>query len=134
MLTGLFQENDSGELELDIDMLSNDCLVKLWQLCKKAMPSFGLSKAAQATAAASAAESSPAGNSVTKQASSKSSKPKKNKPMSAREQEERIAELKGIREMWKKGQNGPDPQAALQDIEDRRAGGDSSEDSDSEEE
>ena len=80
------QENDSGELELDIDMLSNDCLVKLWQLCKKVLPNFGKDKSAVASSPAVGAPKPP-----------KSSKPKKNKPMSAREQEQRIAELKNLR-------------------------------------
>jgi len=110
------QENDSGELELDIDMLSNDCLVKLWQLCKKVLPNFGKDK--------SAATSSPAAPKPPK-----SSKPKKNKPMSAREQEQRIAELKTIRDTWKAGQEPPAPT-----LPEPHPADESSEDSDSEEE
>jgi bromodomain-containing factor 1 len=121
------QENDSGELELDIDQLSNDCLLKLWDLCKKALPGFGKGLPAPA--------SSPAVNSgsAAKQASSKSGKPKKNKPMSAREQEDRIARLSRLRDLYTEGKGGQEPTMPLP-TQEAQVSGDSSEDSDSEEE
>lgn len=127
MLTRYPQENDSGELELDIEQLSNECLVKLWDLCKKAIPGFGTDR--------SAPDASPVINSgpAAKQAPAKPSKPKKNKPMTAREQEERIAELNRLRELYKDGGSraGQEPPSALPGPESQD---DSSEDSDSEEE
>ncbi|KAE9581340.1 hypothetical protein CGMCC3_g2655 [Colletotrichum fructicola] len=89
-------ENSSGELELEIDQLTNEALHKLWDLCKKALPSFG---SGLAPAAASAREVSPV-NSAPAKGASKSSKPKKNKPMNAQEQEARIAELERLRNMY----------------------------------
>ncbi|KAH9227341.1 hypothetical protein K456DRAFT_927426 [Colletotrichum gloeosporioides 23] len=89
-------ENSSGELELEIDQLTNEALHKLWDLCKKALPTFG---SGLAPAAASAREASPV-NSAPAKGASKSSKPKKNKPMNAQEQEARIAELERLRNMY----------------------------------
>ncbi|KAF9878146.1 transcription regulator bdf1 [Colletotrichum karsti] len=91
-------ENSSGELELEIDQLTNEALHKLWDLCKKALPTF-----AQGIAPApSAREPSPVHSAPAKGAA-KSSKPKKNKPMNAIEQEARIAELERLRHMYGKG-------------------------------
>ncbi|OLN82005.1 Bromodomain-containing factor 1 [Colletotrichum chlorophyti] len=87
-------ENSSGELELEIDQLTNEALHKLWDLCKKALPNF-----AQGLSTAAAREPSPANNAPAK-ASAKTSKPKKNKPMNAQEQEARIAELERLRNMY----------------------------------
>ncbi|KAI5457416.1 hypothetical protein BGZ63DRAFT_365150 [Mariannaea sp. PMI_226] len=116
-------ENNDGELELDIDQLSNEALLKLWDLCKRVLPSF----AKDLPGAAASPE-------VTRSAPPKQSKnmakPKKNKPMSAREQEERIAQLKGLRDMYKSGGDANDGgvmQAPTPTAE-------SSDDSDSEEE
>nr|XP_036587977.1 transcription regulator bdf1 [Colletotrichum truncatum]KAF6799118.1 transcription regulator bdf1 [Colletotrichum truncatum] len=92
-------ENSSGELELEIDQLTNEALHKLWDLCKKALPTFGQGLAAVAR------EPSPVNNASQKNAS-KSSKPKKNKPMNAQEQEARIAELERLRNMYGKGSDG----------------------------
>lgn len=89
-------ENSSGELELEIDQLTNEALHKLWDLCKKALPTFA---SGLAPAAASAREVSPV-NSAPAKGASKSSKPKKNKPMNAQEQEARIAELERLRNMY----------------------------------
>ena len=100
------QENNEGELELDIDQLSNDALLKLWELCKKVLPSFGKSSAA-------ASKSSPEvnrGASAAKQANNKSassSKSKKNKPMNAQEQEARIAQLHNLSKMYTGQDAGP---------------------------
>lgn len=91
-------ESEDGELELDIDQLSHEALLKLWELCKKVLPGFG--KDASAAAASSPEVSR---GSSSKQAKT-AAKPKKNKPMSAQEQEARIAQLRQIRDMYKPGQ------------------------------
>ncbi|TQN66580.1 Bromodomain-containing factor 1 [Colletotrichum shisoi] len=87
-------ENSSGELELEIDQLTNEALHKLWDLCKKALPTF-----ANGLAPAPAREASPVNTPPSKSAG-KSTKPKKNKPMNAQEQEARIAELERLRNMY----------------------------------
>ncbi|GKT44299.1 bromodomain-containing factor 1 [Colletotrichum spaethianum] len=87
-------ENSSGELELEIDQLTNEALHKLWDLCKKALPTF-----ANGLPTAPAREPSPVNNAPSK-SSGKSAKPKKNKPMNAQEQEARIAELERLRNMY----------------------------------
>lgn len=89
-------ENDSGELELDIDSLSDDALIRLYDLVVKAFPEARVDKKdaayahpssdSPATAAAAAAKSKPAGT-----------KSKKNKPMSKSEQERRIQQLNELR-------------------------------------
>ncbi|OHF03124.1 hypothetical protein CORC01_01508 [Colletotrichum orchidophilum] len=89
-------ENSSGELELEIDQLTNEALHKLWDLCRKALPSFGQGFAA----AAPAREASPVNSAPVKSSANKTSKSKKNKPMNAQEQEARIAELERLRNMY----------------------------------
>ncbi|KND92678.1 Bromodomain-containing factor 1 [Tolypocladium ophioglossoides CBS 100239] len=119
-------ENPDGELELDIDQLSNDALIKLWDLCKKALPGFGKDSAA-------APNSSPEVNrgATAKQAPKTAAKPKKNKPMSAQEQEARIAQLTALRNLYKPGQEPAEAQKVTQALTPMA---DSSDDSDSEEE
>ncbi|KAL3962327.1 hypothetical protein ACCO45_003850 [Purpureocillium lilacinum] len=120
-------ENKDGELELDIDQLSNAALFKLWDLCKKALPGFGKDSAA-------APNSSPEVNrAAAKQAPKTAAKPKKNKPMSAKEQEARIAELNALRQLYKSGQEPADAPKMTQAPVALDAA-DSSDDSDSEEE
>ncbi|KAF5662473.1 bromodomain-containing protein [Fusarium heterosporum] len=102
-------ENTDGELELDIDQLSNEALLKLWELCKKVLPGFG--KDANVVSSPEASRAAPPKHSKT---SSTSAKPKKNKPMSAREQEERIAQLRGLRDLYRPGQEPGDAQPVLQ--------------------
>ncbi|KAG6008467.1 hypothetical protein E4U21_004489 [Claviceps maximensis] len=116
-------ENNDGELELDIDQLSHDALSKLWDLCRKALPGF-----ARDTEPISAPEASrPLAKPSSK--ASTAAKPKKNKPMSASEQEQRIAELQALSQMYKNPQeSGPGVTQAP------TPGAESSDDSDSEEE
>ncbi|KAH7319639.1 hypothetical protein B0I35DRAFT_450765 [Stachybotrys elegans] len=90
-------ENTDGELELDIDQISVDALLALWQLLKKVVPGFGKDTAAnppspeisRATPSKSAPKSAP--------------KSKKNKPMSAKEQEARISQLRALEQLYTKG-------------------------------
>ncbi|KAH7367382.1 bromodomain-containing factor 1 [Plectosphaerella cucumerina] len=93
-------ENDSGELELEIDQLTNDALHKLWDLLKRVLPGFAAS--IPAPAAPPPARSQSPVNSGGK--ASKSGKPKKNKPMNAKEQEARIAELERLKQSYVSGQ------------------------------
>ncbi|KAH6685008.1 bromodomain-containing factor 1 [Plectosphaerella plurivora] len=93
-------ENDSGELELEIDQLTNDALHKLWDLLKRVLPGFAASIPAPA-APPPARSQSPVNNGGK---ASKSGKPKKNKPMNAKEQEARIAELERLKQSYVSGQ------------------------------
>ncbi|PHH69960.1 hypothetical protein CDD83_5552 [Cordyceps sp. RAO-2017] len=117
-------ENNDGELELDIDQLSNEALFKLWDLCKKALPGFGKDSAA-------APNTSPDVNrgASAKQAPKTAAKPKKNKPMSAQEQEARIVQLRDLRDLY----SGQEPAEAPKVTQAPTPTADSSDDSDSEE-
>ncbi|KAL5614427.1 uncharacterized protein BROUX77_000264 [Berkeleyomyces rouxiae] len=110
-------ENTNGELELDIDQLSNDALLKLWDLCKKNLSSFAAQVAAESHASSSTRDSLPAASSTGGSAASaaaaaarSSAKGKKNKPMSAREQEMRIAHLTQVREQFRTTAPGASPE------------------------
>lgn len=119
------QENTAGELELDIDQLSTEALLKLWELCKKVLPGFAKDAAASAPSPEAPRSAPPP-----KQSKSAAGKPKKNKPMSAREQEERIAQLRGLRDMYKSGPEGSEASV----LQAPTPNAESSDDSDSEEE
>ncbi|KXX83269.1 Bromodomain-containing factor 1 [Madurella mycetomatis] len=81
-------ENDSGELELDIELLSEEVLVKLYDIVIKAFPNL---RAEKERALAPPSADPPA-------AKPKSTgKSKKNKPMSKLEQERRIQQLNELR-------------------------------------
>lgn len=124
--TNTKQENNQGELELDIDQLSNEALLKLWELCKKVLPGFGKDSAPAPVSSPEITRAVPA------KAAKNATKPKKNKPMSAREQEERIAQLRGLRDLYRPGSDGADGQNVIQAP--TPTAEDSSDDSDSEEE
>ncbi|KAK3343485.1 hypothetical protein B0T25DRAFT_300518 [Lasiosphaeria hispida] len=83
-------ENDSGELELDIEQLSDEALDRLYVLVTKAFP--GLKAEKEKAFAAPPPPEPPASKS--KSAASRS---KKNKPMSKSEQERRIQQLNELR-------------------------------------
>ncbi|KAG6033235.1 hypothetical protein E4U41_006963 [Claviceps citrina] len=118
-------ENNDGELELDIDQLSHEALSKLWDLCRKVLPGF-----ARETEPVSAPESSRPPAKQSSKAST-ATKPKKNKPMSASEQEQRIAELQALSQMYKNPQEAGEGPGVTQAP---TPGAESSDDSDSEEE
>lgn len=119
-------ENNDGELELDIDQLSNDALLKLWELCKKVLPGFAKDSAGPTAAAEPSRTPKP---------KTTAGKPKKNKPMSAQEQEARIAQLTALRQMYKDGAEPSDVgAAAMSGAAQSPPLADSSDDSDSEEE
>lgn len=133
--TNLFfasQENNAGVLELDIDQLSTTAIQKLWDLCSKAVTGFGR----DATADTGRGSSPQADATATSRAPKTK---KKNKPMNAREQEERISKLKGIRDQFRAGGGGQaaSPKAANDSITaltPTAMDDDSSDSSDSEEE
>jgi bromodomain-containing factor 1 len=85
-------ENDAGELELDIEILSEEVLVKLYEIALKANPNALAEKQRQHGLPA-APSSDPPAPSRPKQPS----KSKKNKPMSKSEQERRIQQLNELR-------------------------------------
>ncbi|KAJ3472759.1 hypothetical protein NLG97_g10735 [Lecanicillium saksenae] len=120
-------ENTDGELELDIDQLSNDALLRLWELCKKVLPGFAKDSTGPAAAPEPVRTSKP---------KTTAGRPKKNKPMSAQEQEARIAQLTALRQMYKDGGGeGSDPAApGMSGSAQSPPLADSSDDSDSEEE
>ncbi|OAA44243.1 transcription regulator BDF1 [Metarhizium rileyi] len=120
-------ENNAGELELDIDQLSNEALLKLWELCKKALPNFARDSAPVAPPEVNRPSAKQGAAAANKSAGGKS---KKNKPMSAQEQEARIAQLKELRGLYKDGQEPGDETRMTQ----LTPGAESSDDSDSEEE
>lgn len=119
------QESDDGELELDIDQLSHEALLKLWEMCKRVLPGFGKD-------AAAAAPSSPEIPKAGKK-SQAAPKNKKNKPMSAQEQEARIAQLTELRAQYKKG-DGPGEDAHVSQADVSMQQDDESSDDSSEEE
>lgn len=129
-----FQESEDGELELDIDQLSHEALLKLWDLCKKVLPGFGKDPNA-AAAGSHSPEMSRGGGGGGGGGGSKqpktAAKPKKNKPMSAQEQEARIAQLREIRDLYKPGQEPADEAQGAQEAS--LAMDDSSDDSSEEE-
>lgn len=108
-------EDDNGELELEIEALSPEALLKLWELCKKALPGFAAKQAHKPAAPAAPAP-----------------KPKKNKPMTAQEQEARIAQLRELRGLYKPGQE-PDEDTAPTQGQHQSPAHDSSDDSSEEE-
>jgi len=84
-------ENDAGELELDIDIISEDALQKLYDIALKANPNALVEKQRQMGVLAAPAPEPPAAK------SRQLSKSKKNKPMSKSEQERRIQQLNELR-------------------------------------
>ena len=82
-------ENDSGELELDIEQLSDEALVRLYDLVTKAFPNLKADKEKSFAAPPPVDPPAPKPKGVTKT--------KKNKPMSRMEQERRLQQLTELR-------------------------------------
>ncbi|KAL2265831.1 hypothetical protein VTJ83DRAFT_6931 [Remersonia thermophila] len=83
-------ENDAGELELDIETVSEEALAKLYEIALKHNPNARIEKERQLGLQSAAAQ--PARDSRPNP-----TKTKKNKPMSRTEQERRIAQLNELR-------------------------------------
>ncbi|KEY72709.1 hypothetical protein S7711_02497 [Stachybotrys chartarum IBT 7711] len=121
------EENNDGELELDIDQLSPEALLKLWELLRKVLPGFGRD--------AAASRPSPEVKREPKQSSKAAPKSnKKNKPMTAQEQEARISQLKGLQKLYQGGDREDDEAQSAYVAQAPTPTAESSEDSDSEEE
>jgi bromodomain-containing factor 1 len=104
-------ENDSGELELDIEILSEDALVKLYDIVAKAFPKLRAEKEKALAALNPPSSDPPAAKSST------TSKSKKNKPMSKLEQERRIQQLNELRAQAGPGRQGSGSQEPMESIE-----------------
>ncbi|KAI1179525.1 hypothetical protein F4777DRAFT_600367 [Nemania sp. FL0916] len=119
-------ENDEGEMELDIDSLSQEALTRLYDLINKAHPSIR-QKVAQKPEHSSAVVS----ESEPKARPGALPKAKKNKPMNKIEQERKIEQLRELKAQLQRAGSGsqePIPEAEAP------AAAESSEESDSEEE
>ncbi|KAI2631639.1 hypothetical protein GGS21DRAFT_153616 [Xylaria nigripes] len=120
-------ENDDGEMELDIDSLTLDALTKLYDLINKAHPHIrqGLAKKPEYSNAVSSEpepKAKPGGL----------PKAKKNKPMNKHEQERKIEQLRELKaQLQRHGSGSQEPPPG--EVE-QPAPADSSESSDSEEE
>ncbi|GAP92339.1 putative transcription regulator bdf1 [Rosellinia necatrix] len=120
-------ENDDGEMELDIDSLTVDALAKLYDLINKAHPLIrqGLAKKPEYSNTANLeAEPKPKPSGVTKA--------KKNKPMNKIEQERKIEQLRELKAQLQR--HGSGSQEPIPEVEGPAAAVESSEESDSEEE
>lgn len=102
-------ENDAGELELDIETISEDALVRLYDIAIKANPNARIEKERQRGLAAPAQVETPTAK------SKQPSKSKKNKPMSKSEQERRIQQLNELRAQA--GRQGSGSQEPMESIE-----------------
>lgn len=104
------QENDSGELEIDIDSLSQEALVKLYDLSVKVFPDLR-SEVERDQVAPVEEEPAP---------KPKASKPKKNKPMNKEEQEARLRHLSSLKAQIKGRNSGS--QEPIESIEENGGG------------
>ncbi|KAI1434957.1 hypothetical protein GGR50DRAFT_356906 [Xylaria sp. CBS 124048] len=121
-------ENDDGEMELDIDSLTHDALVKLYDLINKAHPHIRqtLAKRPEYSNAVNADPEPKV------KATGGVPKAKKNKPMNKHEQERKIEQLRELKaQLQRHGSGSQEPPPV--DTE-APAAADSSESSDSEEE
>lgn len=100
-------ENDSGELELDIEQLSEEALVKLYDLAIKEFPHLRADKEKTFAAPPPAQPAAPKSKAAARN--------KKNKPMSKIEQERRIAQLNELRAQA--GRQGSGSQEPMESIE-----------------
>ncbi|KAI8630800.1 Bromodomain-containing protein [Xylariaceae sp. FL1651] len=120
-------ENDDGEMELDIDSLTPEALGKLYDLINKAHPNIRQSLAQKpeySNAVSSEAEPKAKTGSLPKA--------KKNKPMNKHEQERKIEQLRELKaQLQRHGSGSQEPIPA--DVDEQPAG-ETSEESDSEEE
>ncbi|KAI0884897.1 Bromodomain-containing protein [Annulohypoxylon maeteangense] len=119
-------ENDDGEMELDIDALSTDALRKLYDLINKTAPSVR-------TSIERRPEFSRPAEPEPKAKANAPAKPKKNKPMNKHEQERKIEQLRELKAQLQRGGSGSQ-EPLPNEVEDSRPAESSEEESDSEEE
>ncbi|KAL1850364.1 transcription initiation at TATA-containing promoter protein [Diaporthe australafricana] len=106
-------ETDDDELELDMEQLSDEALVKLFDLVLKAFPTYKdqLKKSEPAP--------TPAQNSN----ASKSAAKKKNKPMGKAEQERKLEQLKALKDSYKRpGSGSQEPVPSIEPNETAQSG------------
>ncbi|KAI1262312.1 Bromodomain-containing protein [Xylariaceae sp. FL1019] len=116
-------ENDDGEMELDIDSLSEDALGKLFDLIHKAHPNIRQALSQKEEYRKSAPDPPE---------TTKPSKSKKNKPMNKHEQERKIQELRELKaKLQRTGSASQEPVAGEAE---EPVAGETSDESDSEEE
>ncbi|KAK6071717.1 transcription regulator bdf1 [Seiridium cupressi] len=120
------KEDDDGQLELDIEVLSQDALVRLFELINRAYPNIyaSVSKRPEYTKK-DEQEQSPA-------QSANPSKPRKNKPMNKDEQERKIEQLRELKAQFQR--QGSGSQEPAPEDEEQGDANTSGSDSDSEEE
>ncbi|KAK0634447.1 hypothetical protein B0T17DRAFT_611459 [Bombardia bombarda] len=104
-------ENDSGELELDIELLSDDALAKLYDIALKVFPNLRAEKERTFAPPPLQAQAAPRNNKA-----AAANKSKKNKPMSKTEQERRIQQLNELRAQAG-GRQGSGSQEPMESIE-----------------
>ncbi|RYP51007.1 hypothetical protein DL768_003591 [Monosporascus sp. mg162] len=121
-------ENDEGEMELDIESLTQEALGKLYDLIHKAHPHIraALEKKPEYSSQAAAPEPEP------KVRTSGPPKPKKNKPMNKHEQERKIEQLRELKAKLARQGSGSQEPPPTTGAEDQPA--ESSEEESSEEE
>lgn len=123
------QEDDDGQLELDIELLSQDALGKLYELITKAYPSIYTNVAARPEFKQEAKQ-----NEEARARSHSLSKPKKNKPMNKHEQERNIEKLRELKAQFQRNGSGSQEPVAGEGEENRAGESSDEEESDSEEE
>jgi bromodomain-containing factor 1 len=129
LLTCIFQEDDDGQLELDIEVLSQDALWKLFELINRAYPNIYDTVSKRPEFSNHDDHQEPA----RPKASGGTSKPKKNKPMNKQEQERNIEKLRELKAQFnRQGSGSQEPVPTEEQI--MQAGHSSEEESDSEEE
>ncbi|KAJ0125298.1 transcription regulator [Diaporthe amygdali] len=105
-------ETDDDELELDMEQLSDEALVKLFDLVLKAFPTYK-DQLKKQEPAPTAAQTSAA----------KSAAKKKNKPMGKAEQERKLEQLKALKDSYKRpGSGSQEPVPSIEPNETAHAG------------
>lgn len=97
-LTNILDKTEDDELELDMDQLSDEALVKLFDLVIKAFPHY--------RDQLKRSEPAPAPAPTHGSAATKSAKPKKNKPMGKAEQERKLEQLRELKNSYKRPGSG----------------------------
>lgn len=123
-----FQEDDDGQLELDIEVLSQDALWRLFELINRAYPNIYETVAKRPEFSNHEHHEPPR-----PKPAGASSKPKKNKPMNKQEQERNIEKLRELKAQFsRQGSGSQEPVPTDEQL--LQAGHSSEEESDSEEE
>ncbi|KAI1855212.1 hypothetical protein JX266_000077 [Neoarthrinium moseri] len=120
------KEDDDGQLELDIEVLSQDALLKLFELINRAYPNIyeGVARRPEYSNRTEPTEHTSKSSGI--------AKPKKNKPMNKHEQERNIEKLRELKAQFQR--QGSGSQEPVPEEDEQRAGNSSEEESDSEEE